>query len=75
MYKDPYLQSTQRRIVTAAFGLFFLAIAVVIVFVADASNTLGATIAALVVGVLGLDAVLAAIRRRRSLLERIGPMP
>jgi len=61
------------RIVTAAIGLLFVVAAVVILFVADGS--VKTWIAAGVVGGLGLDALVSALRARRSLLARIGPLP
>jgi hypothetical protein len=61
--------------VGAAFGLFFMGIAVAIVLLAVDANPLGASAAALLIGGLGVDALLAAIRDRRSILSRIGPLP
>ena len=61
------------RIVTAAIGLLFVVAAVVILFVADGS--VKTWIGAGVVGGLGLDALVSALRDRRSLLARIGPLP
>ncbi len=75
MDKDSYVHLTQRRIVSAAFGILFLTIAIVLVFLIDASNPIGSVIAVLVIGALGLDSLLAAIRPRVSLIERIGPLP
>ncbi|HEY8586760.1 MAG TPA: hypothetical protein VIL60_08560 [Rhodanobacter sp.] len=66
-------RSTTFRVVTGAFGLLFVAIGLVILVVAERS--LGAGVAALVVGGLGVEALAAAIHNRRSLLERIGPLP
>lgn len=61
------------RFVHAAFGLLFAAIAVAIVIVSDRS--LGPILAAIVIGILGVDAVASAIRNKQSLLSRIGPLP
>jgi hypothetical protein len=56
-------------------GLLFVVIACVIVGAPDAAPGVGHWIAALVVGGLGVDALLAAARNRRSLLSRVGPLP
>jgi hypothetical protein len=61
--------------VTAAFGVFFVLLAIGIVLSVDGSMFVGAAVAALVVGLLGVDACVSAIRGKRSLLERIGPLP
>lgn len=61
------------RRVTAAFGLFFTAIAVAILVVSERS--LGPVVAAAAVGGLGIDALVSAYRNKRSLLSRIGPLP
>jgi hypothetical protein len=68
-------RSTLDRWVTAAFGLFFVGIAVAIVYSATNDNPWGAGVAALATGALGLDAIVAAWRGRASLLSRIGPLP
>ncbi len=59
--------------VTAAFGLFFTAIAVVVLMVSE--FTIGPVVAALVIGILGIDAVVSAYRNTQSFLSRIGPLP
>ena len=61
------------RAVTFAFGVMFVACAIAI-FVVTAL-TLGVWIAAMVICGLGLDAMICAIRSRKSLLARIGPVP
>ena len=65
--------STAFRFANAAFGLLFAAIAVAIVIVSDRS--LGPILTAIVIGILGVDAVASAIRNKQSLLSRIGPLP
>jgi hypothetical protein len=65
--------SKSYRVVTAAFGLLFVVLAVAIIVVSD--RTLGPLLAAAVVGLLGADAIAGAIRNRPSLLSRIGPLP
>jgi len=64
-----------RRTVTAAFGVFFVVLAVAIVLSVDGPLSIGAFVAALAVGLLGVDACVSAVRGKRSLLERIGPLP
>ena len=66
-------QSKAYRTVACAFGVLFLALALTIVVVSDIS--LGTVIAAAVIGGLGLDAIVSALRNRKSLLARIGPLP
>lgn len=66
---------TSERWVGAAFGLFLVGMAVAIVLLAADANPLGASAAALLIGGLGVDALVAAIRDRRSILSRIGPLP
>jgi hypothetical protein len=62
------------RVVALLFGVFFSGIAVAVVLLAQPLTT-GAAIAAGVLGLLGLEAVVAALRGRRALLSRIGPLP
>jgi len=63
------------KIVTALFGVFFIALALLILATAWESAPIGAAIAALVVAFLGVDAVISVWRGRSSLLSRIGPLP
>ncbi len=69
------VMSMARRRVDAAFGAFFVAIAITILVVSGWPIALGAVVAASIVGFLGLDAIVGAVRGRRSLLSRIGPLP
>ena len=71
---DKPISETQ-RVVTAAFGAFFILLAIAIVVLAERAMLIGALIAALAVGLLGIDACVSAVRRKRSLLQRIGPLP
>ena len=73
--KDDQLRSKTGRMVTAVFGVFLVGLAVVIWLSADNPISVGAVVAALAVGLLGVDACLSAVRNKRSLLERIGPLP
>jgi len=63
------------RAVTAIFGVFFVVLALLILVAAWESTPTGAAIASLVVGFLGAEAILSAVRDRASLLSRIGPLP
>lgn len=63
------------RVVTAAFGVIFTGLAVAIIVTAVASTLTGSLIAASIVGMLGVDALISAVRNKRSLLSRIGPLP
>ncbi|MEO6076075.1 MAG: hypothetical protein ABIP56_04650 [Dokdonella sp.] len=66
-------QSTTYRIVTFAFGALFLGLSIAVFVVSNRS--LGAAIAGVVIGGLGLDAMISAVRSKQSLLARIGPLP
>ena len=63
------------RWVTAMVGLLFVGIAIAIVCSLDADLSLGALAAAAVIGGLGIDALLSAAFKRRSIVSRIGPLP
>ena len=69
------MRSRSFRWVTAVIGLLFLVLAVVILFAADSNRQLGAVLAAVTVGGLGGDALVSAVRNRRSILSRLGPLP
>jgi len=62
-------------IVTAMFGLFFIALAFLIHATGWECTPIGVAVAALVVGALGADAIIRIARRRLSFLSRIGPLP
>lgn len=66
-------RSTTYRAFTAALGVIFVAIGVVIVAISEL--TFGPLAAAVVVGALGVDAIGSALRNRESWLARIGPLP
>ncbi|MEP6549354.1 MAG: hypothetical protein ABJD53_17990 [Gammaproteobacteria bacterium] len=63
------------RWVAASFGLLFIIISVVIVYASAPAPGWAVYLTALVIGLLGLDAVISAVRKRRSLLSLIGPLP
>ena len=56
-------------------GALFVALAIAIIVVVDRPIGLGALVAAMVIGLLGIDALISAVRAKRSLLSRIGPLP
>jgi hypothetical protein len=60
------------HVVEIVFGLFFVSMSAVLFFYADDGL---AYLAALLVGGLGAEVVYSALRGRRSLLSRIGPLP
>lgn len=63
------------RWVTAVFGGFLLAIAAVVAVVVERPYSIGVVVCLTGLVLLGADAVISAARDRRSLLERIGPLP
>ena len=63
------------RWVAAAIGALFIAIALFILVSSPDALGLGALLAVVVIGGLGLEAVVSAVRNRRCLLSRIGPLP
>jgi hypothetical protein len=67
--------SRSLRWIGAGLGAVFIAAAVVIIVQGMPGLSAGEIVAALGLGGLGLDAVISALRDRRSLLARIGPLP
>jgi len=63
------------RWATAVVGLLFVGIAIAIVCFLAADLSFGTFAVAAVVGGLGIDALLSAARKRRSIVSRIGPLP
>ena len=72
---DQLNKSKSHRVITSAFGMFFIAVAVLIVLTSSESTRLASLLLAILIGGLGLDALVSAIRSKRSLLSRIGPLP
>jgi hypothetical protein len=70
---DDANHSRSYRLVTAAFGALFTVLALAIVVVSD--RTVGPLLLAVLLGILGIDAMVGAYRSRPSLLSRIGPLP
>lgn len=72
---DPATSTRSRRLVSGLFGAFFVALALLVVGTSDASTRAPAIAAAVVIGGLGMDLIVSAMRGKRSLLSRIGPLP
>lgn len=66
-------QSRTYRIVTGAFGVLFVVVALIIFVVSEIS--LRTLIAGGLVGGLGVDAIISALHSKQSLLARLGPLP
>ena len=71
----PKDQGTRERIAAVVIGALFvgIALAILVSFVHDLS--VGPVLATIVIGGLGIEALLSAARNRRCLLSRIGPLP
>jgi multisubunit Na+/H+ antiporter MnhG subunit len=63
------------RLVTAGFGLFFIGIAILTIFTSGSTSLVGKCVVVFLTGGLGAEALFSAVRNRRSLLSRIGPLP
>lgn len=68
-------ESKSSRLVTAAFGTLLVGCAILTVVVVDPSIRWRGVAVALVLGLLGLDAIVASVRGRASVASRIGPLP
>lgn len=68
-------EGTRERVAAFLIGALFvgIALAILVSFMQDLSA--GPVLAALVIGSLGIEALLSAARNRRCLLSRIGPLP
>ena len=66
-------RSTTYRVFTAVLGVVFVGVAIVILVISE--RTFGPFTAALVVGALGVNAIVSALRNRECWLARIGPLP
>jgi len=73
---DPVKQRSRTpRVVTALFGVFLIVLAGAILLFVDRSMLFGGVVAALVLGLLGVDACVGAARDKPALVQRIGPLP
>ena len=68
-------KSRTYRVITGAFGVMLVAVAVATVAVAESGSPWGARAVALALGLLGLDAIIASVRDTTSMVSRIGPLP
>ena len=68
-------QVTRERGAAFVIGVFFVGVAVAILVTSRNDLSVGAVLAAVVIGGLGIEALLSAVRNRRCLLSRIGPLP
>jgi hypothetical protein len=68
-------QGTRDRIAAALIGALFVGIAVSILVSFMRDLSVGPALAAVVTGGLGVEALYSAVRGRRCLLSRIGPLP
>jgi hypothetical protein len=71
----PRQHSRLDRIVTSAFGLLLLGLAIAIILLTEGGMSTGPLLVSAVLAALGLDALISVARNRRSLLSRIGPLP
>lgn len=67
--------SRTARIVGACLGAMFVLIALYLALSAPSALGTGEIIAIVLLGGLGIDAIVSAVRDRRSLISRIGPLP
>lgn len=67
--------STSGRVADLLFGILFLVLAAAILFLSERFARVGAIVAAVTVGGIGIEAIYCAWRGKRSLLARIGPLP
>lgn len=63
------------RVADAIVGTVFFVLAVAILSAAWQFTPLGAAIAAALVGGLGIEAIVSAVRSKESIISRIGPLP
>ena len=72
---DSVTTSPVNRALTAAIGAAFVAFAVWIVVESGTGIRPEAVVGAVLVAVLGIEAIYSAVRGKQSLLMRIGPLP
>ncbi|MBL8224642.1 MAG: hypothetical protein JNM50_04870 [Chromatiales bacterium] len=73
--QDPMVAQKRHRAVTAVFGIFLLGLAAAVIASSDSSTRLPAALAAVALAVLGVDALVSAVRGRRAWVSRLGPLP
>lgn len=74
-HNEPNRESPAARIGSAVIGVLFIAAAMLILLETSPFTSPWQPIAALVIGALGLDGVVSALRGKRSILSRIDPLP
>jgi hypothetical protein len=73
--KPEKTRNAPERIAAAIIGTLFTGIAVAILVYSAHDLSVGAVVASVVIGALGIEALFSAARNRRCLISRIGPMP
>ena len=68
-----FVKIMENRVITIGIGVFFATLGVLIALTAE--NGALSYLAAVSVGGLGVEAIYSAIKNRRSLISRIGPLP
>jgi len=68
-------ESRAEQIGSVTIGILFVVVAVAILSISYPFTSVVEPITGLVIGALGLEALVSARRRKRSLLSRIGPLP
>lgn len=68
-------EGRRERWAAAAIGVLFVAIAIAIPIASSGPLGLAAWFTAGLIAGLGLEAIVSAVRNRRCLLSRIGPLP
>lgn len=69
------MRQTSHRVVTGAFGALLVVLAVVTVLAVEPELRWPGVAVASVLAMLGVDAIIAAVRGRESIVSRIGPLP
>jgi len=69
------VQQTSHRVVTGAFGTLLIVLAVATVVSVEPELRWAGAAVAVVLAILGVEAVIAAVRGRASIVSRIGPLP
>jgi heme A synthase len=69
------MNSALHHRITTVFGIFLILMAALILVSAERPTRVGVVVVAVGLGLLGLDAVIGGVRKRRPLVSRIGPLP
>jgi hypothetical protein len=68
------MESKSQRTITGAFGVMLVVLAVATVVAVEPEPRWRAAALALVLGILGLDAIVASVRGTTAIVSRIGPL-